>query len=125
MKVELTILNKDIAGEELHQLTNDLCQTIRNETDIEADFKESESLTAGTKGEPISLSMLMLTFLSSGAAVALFNVIKAYFERNSSLNIQLQREDGKKLTINSENINKEQINKLLSLAEDLGGGKND
>jgi hypothetical protein len=116
MAVNLTLSSKELDNEDIQELTTDLCQTIVKETDIDAKIPEGPS-QAGVRGEPITLGLLALTFLGGGSAVALFNVFKSYFDRESSLKLDLQREDGTTLTINAQNMKPEQIEDTLTKFE--------
>lgn len=116
MVVRLTLSSDELGNENIQELTTNLCQTIVKETDIDAKIAEGPT-QKGAKGEPITLGLLALTFLSSGAAVALFNVFKSYFDRESSLKLNLQREDGTKLTINAQNMKPEQVEATLNRFE--------
>ncbi len=118
MTVELTISSEELDNEDIQELTTDLCQTIVKETDIDAKIARGPTQT-GTRGEPITLGLLALTFLSGSSAVALFNVFKSYFDRESSLKLDLQKDDGTKLTINAQNMKPEQIEATLNRFENF------
>jgi hypothetical protein len=63
----------------------------------------------------MSLAEIILTFFGSGgAAVALFNIFKAYFDRNSSFTIKAKKADGTELEISAQNMKLEQIQALLT-----------
>lgn len=121
MDATLSIASADLVAEDLQHLTHNLCRTLNRETEVEAMLPE-QSGGAGTKGDPITLSTLMLTFLSSGAAVALFNVLKSYFERSPSLEMELQRKDGKIFKLRAKNLHSDQINQTMELVHAFLGG---
>jgi len=113
MTVRLTIQSETVSPERLQEMTLDFRQTLTRETGILATVPQ-ESVEPGARGDPITIGALILTFLTSGAAVALCEVVKAFFERNSTLTIEFEREDGRKLKINSENFQADQVERTLS-----------
>jgi len=104
MVVTLALLSKDLNDEALQELTIELRRTLIDETDIEAELVKGLS-EKGIQGEPITsdsvkgsskkrsrgeptLGLIVLTFLTSGAAVALFEVFKSFFDRRKYLEWQ-------------------------------------
>ena len=120
MPISLTIEAPGLSEGDLQQVTQELCQTINDETEVSAELQYGAPVRGG-KGEPITLATLALAFLTSGAAVALFEVFKAYFERNASLKITLKRPDGHTFELDAENLRAGQIDRTLALAEDFVG----
>lgn len=102
----------------LQHLTADLSRDINGETDITATTPQGKS-EDGAKGEPITIGVILLAFLTTGTAVALLNVIRAYFERDSMLKVEFQREDGRRLSISAENVNSSQIDQTMVLAKNF------
>jgi hypothetical protein len=113
MALTLSLSSEELNDEDLQELTTDLCKTIINETDIDAELVEGPT-QGGNRGEPITLGLIALTFMNTGAAVALFKVLKSYLDRESSLVIDIQREDGTKLRIKTKNMQSEQVKDTLS-----------
>ena len=120
MPISLTIEAPGLSEDDLQQITQELRQTINDETEVSAELQYGAPIPGG-RGEPITLATLALAFLTSGAAVALFGVLKAYFERNASLKIILTRPDGRTLELGAENLRAGQIDRTLALAEDFVG----
>lgn len=118
MEVTLSISSEELSDSQIQALTKDLCRTIPKETDIEAELVEGTT-QKGAKGEPITLGLIALTFLSSGVAVALINVLKSYFERETSLEVNLRRKDGAKLMINAKNMRSDQIEETFNRAKEF------
>lgn len=112
MVITLALSSKELNDEHLQELTNELRKTLVEETDIEAELVEGAS-EKGTRGEPITLGLIALTFLTSGAAVAMFNVFKSFFDRKKSLELEMIREDGAKINIRAENIRLEDLKGFL------------
>ncbi len=123
MNVRLSLTSAELGAEDLQALTRDFCNTASREDDLEAEMAYGAA-AAGTKaGEVVQIGNLALTFLTSGAAVALINVCKSFFERNSSLEMSVEREDGKKFSIKAQNVRSDEIAKTLeTLREFFGAG---
>lgn len=115
MDVTLKVFSSGLAAEDLQDLTRGLCNTINKETELIATLP-GESGKAGMKGAPIELGQILLTALTSGTIVALFNVLKSYFERKPSLEIEFERTDGKKFKIQAEQLDKTRIEDSFKLA---------
>ena len=115
MEVTLSMSSAELSDDGIQGLTTNLCRTITKETDIEAELAEG-TYQKGSRGDPITLGLIALTFLSSGSAVALLNILKSYFERDSSLTVDIQRNDGAKLAINAKNMKPEQIEDTFNRA---------
>lgn len=118
MKLNISSNSNELTDEDLQNLTRNLCDSITSETEIEAEIP-SGSVAQGTKGDPITLGVLVLSFLSGGSAVALCEVFKAYFSRVPSLSIELERANGSKVKITSQNLKPEQLQALLSQADNV------
>ena len=73
----------------------------------------------GNKGDLVQLGQIILTFLTSGAAVALIEVLKAYFARSASIEMEFEREDGRKMRIRAENIEPDQIDSTRTIAKEF------
>jgi hypothetical protein len=120
MQVTLAIKSDRLAGDDLQDLTREFCATVNRETEVSAHVPERPA-EAGERGDPVTLGVLLLTFISSGAAVALFETVKALFERNSSVELDLKREDGRTLTIRAQNLGPDQIERTMAAAQDFFG----
>ena len=122
MDATLSITCPDLSAQDLQELTRDLARTLNEETELTASLPEEPSRSAGTKGDPITLAHILLTALSSGTLVALFNVMKSYFERRSALEMVCERKDGEKFVIRAENLKANQVNETVKLAKEFLGG---
>ena len=120
MKAKITLATAGLSPEDLQTLTFDLCTTLNRETEIQANPEESKALE-GAKGDLITLGTLGLTFLTSGSAVALIKVLEMYFARNQSLEVQLERPDGAKFRVKSDNLRTNQVEQTMKLAEEFLG----
>lgn len=120
MTLTLSVSSTDLSDDRIQTLTSDLCKSINKETDIEAELAEGVS-KRGTKGEPITIGLIVLTFFSGGSAVALFSVLKSYFERDSTLKVSIQRKDGAQLAINAKNMEPKLIEETFKRAKEFIG----
>jgi hypothetical protein len=118
MNITLQISSPTLSEEELDALTRQLAQTIGNETDIPVQIPESRSIS-GAKGDPITIGVLVLSFLTSGTAVALIGVFKSYFSRVSNLAIEVKRPDGSQVSISAQNMKAEQIQDTVTRLSSL------
>jgi hypothetical protein len=112
MNLTLNLSSIELDNEELQALTRQLCDSIADETEIKAEIP-SGTVMQGTKGDPITLGVIVLAFLVDGSAVALFEMLKAYFSRVPSLTIKATKADGTSLEITAQNIKLEQLQSLL------------
>ena len=120
MDTTLRIIASDLGAEDLQDLTCELSQTLRKETEVDTTLPEGAG-GPGTKGDPITLGTILITALTSGTVVALFNVLKSYFERRPTLEMEFQRPDGKTFKIRGETLGKGQIDQAIRLADDFWG----
>jgi len=118
MEIELQLSSTDLSDDELDALARQLANTITDETDVAAALQEGDS-EPGAKGDPITIGSLVLTFISSGAAIALFEVFKTYFARESSLNIALKRSDGTEVSVSAQNLKPEQLQGTIDQVKQL------
>lgn len=115
MDVNMNIISDDTTDEDLQKLTMMLLNTVNDETEATAVLPELKSKT-GDKGDAITIGQIVLTALTSGAIVALFDVLKAYFERKPSMQIDFKRSDGKQFTVKAEQLSKTQMDQTITLA---------
>jgi hypothetical protein len=118
MDVTLKLSAADLDAEDLQDLTLELAKTLDRETDLHANLPEEHG-GPGTKGDAITLGQIILTALSSGTVVALFGVLKSYFERKPSLAMELQRADGRNFKVAAEHLDKNQVNQTIKLANEF------
>ena len=108
MSYLLTIVAGTGDSIETDRITRDLQRTINRQTDIRAALPAVEA-EAGSKGDPVTVGTLTLAFLTGGAAVALANVFKAFFERNKHLKFEIKKADGSFFSFDSQNMSKSEV----------------
>ena len=88
--ITLTLASHQLSAELLYEESLQLIHTLQTESDIQAELPQPGT-QAGAKGDPVTIGTIALTFISSGAAVALFKIIEAYLSKNSSLDFELEK----------------------------------
>jgi hypothetical protein len=118
MDAILKLTAADLDAEDLQDLTRDLVKTLNSETDLHATLPEERG-GPGTKGDAITLGQIILTALSSGTIVALFGVLKSYFERKPSLELLVEGPDGRKFEVKAEQLSRNQVDQTIKMANDF------
>lgn len=118
MDITMQIESMDLSEEQVSTLTRELSQTISQETDITSHLPTSDS-APGAKGDPITIGTLVLTFLTSGAAVALFEVLKAYFSREENLTIAFKKPDGSEVSVSAQNMEPDHIQETIAELKEI------
>lgn len=108
MELRIAVQGDDLDEERLHSSTMELKRTIADETDASVSVPTTTA-AAGSKGDPVTLGALAVTFLTSGAAVSLFKVLEAYVTRKRSINVELSRPDGQKFVLQATDMSPEEI----------------
>jgi hypothetical protein len=115
MDLTLSMRADDLDPEDLQQLSLDLCRSLIDGAGVDAAPIEAAA-DGGTRGDPITLGALAITFLTSGTAVALLNVLKSYFDRSAAVSVELARADGAKLTLKADSLRSGQFQQTLAMA---------
>jgi hypothetical protein len=115
MSIQLILKNDDLSPDRLQTLTEDLYQTLKRETDVDVQRAKGDS-EQGSKGDPITIGVLALVFLKSGAVLALIETLKSYLTFNSSLQIEIKNGD-KVIKLNAQNLKSNQIEHILTSLE--------
>ena len=110
--MELTLRSSELSDDRLQRVTEELAAVLQNEAGISAQPPEGEA-QVGSRGDPITIGVLLVTALSSGAVGALFNSLTAFFQRSKTLEIDIKRADGTSLTLKSENVSEEDRDRTL------------
>lgn len=111
--IKLSLASNCLSDELLYEECLQIIRTIEIETPIRAELTGTDT-QAGAKGDPITIGAIALTFISSGAAVALFKVVEAHLSKNSSLEFKLEKADGSKLKLEASNLSSDSTNAILA-----------
>jgi hypothetical protein len=80
----------------------------------DAEIAEPEaSAQKGAKGDPITLGLITMTLIKSGAVVAMINCVKAMIMRQKKLKIKVKTKDGKTIEIDASNMDSDAVTKQL------------
>jgi len=120
MEATLKLTSERNSPDWLQAMTRELSTVLSHNTDILAALPEPPA-EPGARGDPVTIGVLALAFVTSGSAVALFEVLKAYFERDSSLEMEFQRADGERMSIRAENVGGRQIDQTMAAARAFFG----
>ena len=115
--VILRLVNENMDAEDLAKSTYNFAEVIKSETDVNVERQEMD-LENHQKGDGINFATLVLTFLSSGSAIALFNVFKSYASKDSAIKFEITKDNGEKIILNANNLTKTQFDKVLSIVDD-------
>jgi hypothetical protein len=69
-----------------------------------------------TRGDAVTLGQIAVTFLTSGAAIALFECVKAYITRENNLKITITKADGSKVEIDAKNVDDPETKEIVRSA---------
>jgi hypothetical protein len=123
MSAILSLSATDLDEDDLQNLTHGLCRDLRDEAGINAHLV-TQPAAIGHKGDLSVLGQIVLSGIGAGGfAVALVNVLKSYIERKPSLQFELQKKDGDKLTIKAEDLRGDDMTKLTQMIKDAVEGK--
>jgi hypothetical protein len=121
MDVCISLRSADLDLEKLQVLTEDLCRDLNRESDAQARLDRASAMP-GTKGDPVTIGTIAITFLTSGVAVSLVKVLETYLGRKRSLEMELSRPDGKKFVIRALDVGPVEIARTQELVKDFFGG---
>jgi hypothetical protein len=119
METTLSISCEDLSSDILQRFVFEINRELNAEGMVSKIPEKPAS--PGGRGDMITTGQLVLTALSSGTVVALFNCIKPFFERKSSLKMAFERKDGAKLVIEGDHLNRHQIDQAVKTAKEFFG----
>lgn len=122
MNPTLSIHCNELSDEDIQELAADIAATLNRETDLDARPAE-ETGGAGHKGDALTIGQIVLTAFTSGAVVALINVLKSYVERKSSLTFEVQCGEHQKISIRAENMDEKRFDETVQKAREILGDR--
>jgi hypothetical protein len=121
MELTIKLSSDEIDIEDIQYLTESLCESINQHTDINA-FLEEKSEEIGTKGDAITLGTIIMTLIGSGGvAVKLIQVLKAYIDRGKHIKIKITSKQGELVEVEMANLGNDQIGKTTELISKMFG----
>lgn len=101
----------DLSDDRLQELVLDLSQELRR-SDIDVkDFTHRN--VPGTRGDVITVGQIAIAFITTGAATALIECLRAYLLRDDSLIVDVEKPDGTKVSISAKNIDTKGIAQVI------------
>jgi hypothetical protein len=120
-EVSLTVsLSADIADARLAQLTQELGLDL-SRAGVQARTIEAPAVQ-GDKGEPITLGVLVLALVTSGAVTAAIECFKAYLSRERTLTIKFKHAGGTQVEVTGRNVDTPAVREAL---ERIASGRPD
>lgn len=120
MDSNLIVSSAKLDENQLQNLVTALAVEINKVKGIKSDLLFDQSLE-GTKGEPITFGVIVLSIIKGGSIAALISLLQRYLLREPSLKISIQKKDGTKYIFEQKNMSPEKISEMLKLFEDLSG----
>jgi hypothetical protein len=107
-------LSANIPDTRLAKLTRDLERDL-SRAGIHVGSVDSPP-TFGEKGEPITLGVLALSLITSGAVTAIIECLKIYLSRERGLTIKLTHPDGTQAEVTTRNVDTSNVREILEAA---------
>jgi hypothetical protein len=96
--------SEDLNHADLRDLAYDLNHDLGNQPGVESELKPS-SAQGSFKGDPISTGAILIKLLASGGVLtSLIGVLRVYFQRVPTLEIELQARNGRKMKLRARNF---------------------
>jgi len=122
MDAILSIICDELSDDVLQKITFDVCNTVNKEIDATASIVEHDSGAGYRSGGAITIGEIALAAFTSGAVVAMLNVIKTYIASRPTLKFSLKKKDGDTVMIEAQNLTNTQYDQTLEkLTKALGG----
>jgi hypothetical protein len=120
MEITLSITSSTHDEDFVQKLTRDLNKALNEETEIEASPAKGTS-AVGDKGDPFTVGAIVVAILGSGGLGALLTSLKGFFDRSSTIEIELERKDGKKMKLKAADLDSDQAKRTLKIANEFFG----
>ncbi|MFL4471145.1 hypothetical protein ACERZ8_15110 [Tateyamaria armeniaca] len=114
-QIALTLHSDGLSDSATQARLRQLAREIEARSDAKTELARGDA-TPGTKGDAVTIGTLLMTLMTSGAAVAALNVLKSWVEKDKTISFSLKRSDGTEISVNASNM--EDAEKLVA---DLGG----
>jgi len=109
-QLTIRVATADARASRLQELTRDMADTFRHQQNVGCVTLPERVPETGGKGDPVAIGQIILTLIGTGGvAVSLINVLRSYVERKPSLKIEMSKSDGRKLSLQAENLSTHQL----------------
>ena len=121
--MRLQLQDPEAEAGQLQAITRDLAQTLDRQLEITASLPEGDS-EPGKKGDPQAIGAILLQLAGSGGVIfSLLGILKTWFERKPTLEVELQRADGAKFKVRAESLRHGEFDELRKQITDFLGGE--
>lgn len=110
--IQITLDGGDLSEGQQQDRVRQLTREIEARTDTRTSLAREQG-DGTTKGDPLTIGSFVMAFMSTGAAVAAFEVIKTWLQREKIGSATIKTADGTEVTIDSANV--EQIEKIVAM----------
>jgi hypothetical protein len=115
MEARLSLHSETCSSEDLQEMAIELSRALVSEPGIQV-LEESVSSRKGAKGDPITIGTILLSLITSGAAVAMVNVVKSLIDRDHTLKIKIKTEK-EEIEVDSNSLKAGQVDRILKVLE--------
>ncbi len=119
--ISVSLQSDRLSEAAVQDMARGLNSDLARHTDAQAELHSGPAIAHG-RGEPITMGMLMVTFMTSGTAVAVVKLLQSYLQRDRSLSMTVELADGSKTTLTAASAGDiESMAKLLAAATGQSG----
>jgi Effector Associated Constant Component 1 len=115
-KIQLRAPN--LAPEQVRDISASLLKDLVAELGLDARLA-TESGSPGDRGDPVTIGMIIVSLVKSGAILGFTRLLQTYISRVPSLELTIARSDGQKIQLKSTNFTDEQLDKTLTSIQHL------
>ena len=123
-QLELSVKVDDATDEEIAEINREIRQWINeNVPDCRISSGQPAIARAGEKGLDLGLlAPITLVFLQSGALKELVNCLTTYVkERRRKVSLSVQNQAGKSISIEAENLGKQELERIMQQMREIAG----
>jgi membrane-associated two-gene conflict system component 1 (EACC1) len=118
MGTSLKLSGDQLGDAELQRMTDEMADVLGREAGITAEVPRRQP-GPGEKGEPITIGLLVMAAITSGAIPAFFDVVGSFVQRSRRLEISVTGNDGRTVTLTSENVSQKDREHTIAQLRDL------
>lgn len=116
MNATLSLHSSRMAAEDIQELTAELLQSIKRDTDVSATLPEQAGRPED-KGDLSVLGEIVLAVLNPGTVIAFLQILQPYFNRHPSVTMKIKAANGNELELVATNFNADQSVQLIQAAK--------
>jgi len=108
MKLQLSVSLPDRSPADLDELVRQLDRDIDQGEGLNSS-RATSTAPAGSKGDAVTISSIIVTLATHGAAIVLAETLMSYVHREPRVAITFKRPDGTRVEINSKTIQSKDV----------------